>query len=278
MLGGVAMKIKNYSSEVERAIYKLVNIANNSDKTNTDYLIAEGLLSNIGRIPMLNIESLAKLCFMSSSSISKFFSKYDFESYSSFKKLLRNYLPNIETHIPQKNTEINYVEYVTNQTIDALTETKRTISTYEIEKAAEYIHHSDYCTIIANNELTPYIEDFQCHMSLAYKYVSYSPNWILSKDMPKRSVRIIPVVEHMYNHSKKLSAMMNIFTVERKPKDKEFLYDVHIKIIIQHQYVSDDVLRLANEGDISGNMLNNFLRVLYVIYSNTYVYGDDIAN
>lgn len=66
-------------------VTSLLNILNNTNTNKVDYAIAEGMLKNFHRITLISIHDMAELCFVSSSSLSRFVKKNGFHSYSDFK-------------------------------------------------------------------------------------------------------------------------------------------------------------------------------------------------
>ncbi|MDL2220547.1 hypothetical protein LJC55_02660 [Eubacteriales bacterium OttesenSCG-928-N14] len=70
---------------LEDTICKLVAIVNSSDRENTDYFIAMGLLKSIDSIANSSIEQMAEHCDTSTASLSRFCRKMGFQNYVLFK-------------------------------------------------------------------------------------------------------------------------------------------------------------------------------------------------
>ena len=70
--------------------YRLINLRNNSRRDSTDSYIAETLLANINEIDKLPIDSVAELCNISKSKLSKFVKKIGFNDYKEFRDLVKN--------------------------------------------------------------------------------------------------------------------------------------------------------------------------------------------
>lgn len=70
--------------------YRLINLRNNSRSDSTDSHIAETLLANINEIDKLSIDSVAELCDISKSKLSKFVKQIGFDDYKEFRDLVKN--------------------------------------------------------------------------------------------------------------------------------------------------------------------------------------------
>lgn len=70
--------------------YRLLNLRDNLGNDSTDLHIAEVMLKNINDIDKLSIETVAELCDVSKSKISKFVKKIGFDDYKEFRDLVRN--------------------------------------------------------------------------------------------------------------------------------------------------------------------------------------------
>lgn len=70
--------------------YRLINLRNNSRRDSTDSYIAETLLANINEIDKLSIDSVAELCNISKSKLSKFVKRIGFNDYKEFRDLVKN--------------------------------------------------------------------------------------------------------------------------------------------------------------------------------------------
>lgn len=70
--------------------YRLINIRNSSRSDSTDSHIAEILLSNINEIDSLSIDSVAEMCSISKSKLSKFVKRIGFDDYKEFRDLVKN--------------------------------------------------------------------------------------------------------------------------------------------------------------------------------------------
>lgn len=70
--------------------YRLLNLRNNLGNNSTDLHIVEVMLENINEIDKLSIETMAELCDVSKSKISKFVKQIGFEDYKEFRDFARN--------------------------------------------------------------------------------------------------------------------------------------------------------------------------------------------
>lgn len=67
-------------------IYQLLCYVNTSSRVDLHYTIALTILENLHKIPKCSVNELAKMCYTSTASISRFCRYFGFESYIQFKK------------------------------------------------------------------------------------------------------------------------------------------------------------------------------------------------
>ena len=67
--------------------YRLLNLRNNSGNNSTDSHIVEVMLENINELDRLSIETMAELCDVSKSKLSKFVKTIGFDDYKEFEIL-----------------------------------------------------------------------------------------------------------------------------------------------------------------------------------------------
>lgn len=72
------------------AISELLRIVNNSTKRDSNYDIALAMIENYKEIPKLTIHELANVCFVSSSSISRFIRYIGYENFTEFRQSCSN--------------------------------------------------------------------------------------------------------------------------------------------------------------------------------------------
>ena len=70
--------------------YRLLNLRNNSGNNSTDSHIVEVMLENINELDRLSIETMAELCDVSKSKLSKFVKTIGFDDYKEFRDFARN--------------------------------------------------------------------------------------------------------------------------------------------------------------------------------------------
>ncbi|WP_326512907.1 MurR/RpiR family transcriptional regulator [Clostridium intestinale] len=71
---------------MNEVIYRLLFLVNSNKEKDIYYTIAWTMLNNIKKVPKLNINQLADMCYTSSATISRFIKKLEYESFSEFKE------------------------------------------------------------------------------------------------------------------------------------------------------------------------------------------------
>ncbi len=75
---------------MDTILHQLLNYMNTNKKDDIYYQLAKTMLENINKIASLGIESLAELCFVSPSTISRFCRKLGYKNFNSFKDQFDN--------------------------------------------------------------------------------------------------------------------------------------------------------------------------------------------
>lgn len=101
----------------------LLKYLNNSEPSKVNYTIAEGLLKNFEKVSTTSIHSMAQLCFVSSSSLSRFVKKIGFHSYIEFKEKCQDEI----------NIEVDYSSKIKKATSNELSSIFRYYTTNIIE-------------------------------------------------------------------------------------------------------------------------------------------------
>lgn len=127
-------------------LLRLLILLNDKDVDSTDYFIAKTLLMNYHSLSEMSINEVAKMCFVSKSTISKFIRTINFENYADFREAAifkenrygfsLNYNQNIMNFVEGNNFD-TYFDIVKND-IDDL---KKNIPIKEIQKLANLLNN-----------------------------------------------------------------------------------------------------------------------------------------
>lgn len=71
---------------MDEVIYRLLFLVNSNKEKDIYYTIAWTMLNNINKVPNLNINQLADLCYTSPATISRFIKKLEYENFGEFKE------------------------------------------------------------------------------------------------------------------------------------------------------------------------------------------------
>lgn len=77
---------------MDEVIYRLLFLVNSNKEKDVYYTIAWTMLNNIRKVPKLNINQLADMCYTSSATISRFIKKLDYENFGEFKEQVNSNL------------------------------------------------------------------------------------------------------------------------------------------------------------------------------------------
>lgn len=75
---------------MDTILHQLINYMNTNNKDDIYYQLAKVMIENIDMIAQLKIESLAELCFVSPSTVSRFCRKLGYRNFNSFKEQFAN--------------------------------------------------------------------------------------------------------------------------------------------------------------------------------------------
>lgn len=140
--------IKKELKEEVDILYNLVTYVNASYTQDMYYTICYNVLLNIDRIPDININELAELCYTSPATISRFCKALKCENFAQFKKQVQAGLKvaGQEIHLPAEELvavhqkPIKCIDMVYDLVIESLKESKKNINIHEIDNLCDVIY------------------------------------------------------------------------------------------------------------------------------------------
>ncbi|MDL2220126.1 hypothetical protein LJC55_00440 [Eubacteriales bacterium OttesenSCG-928-N14] len=263
---------------MEDTIRKLVAIVNSSDRENTDYSIAMGLLKNIDCIANSSIEQMAEHCYTSTASLSRFCRKMGFQNYVLFKnefnKPVSHLLMSLDhgaTYVRGKS-EKNVIDRLVDRRIKILQLLKLHIAPEQIERIINEMNRADAIYLICSGAQPDNFLNFQYRMLLANKYVDYrNSGWIQSYSTEPFSVRIHINLLTVEAYSSLDSKKVGIDISDRVDKTDRRLIDVKIIITDELPVVSTDNPRHMDDGKYGSFILETLLDIISIAYSEKFV-------
>jgi len=167
-------------------ITSLLKIINNPDIRNIDYTIAYYLLENYDQIPSMTVQEISEACFVSVSTLNRFFKTFGFKKYVLIKKLMVAHksirLDQLKERVNNKNSDQVelFLKTVLNQ------EDYEIITSNEVVKnCCDMIEKCDRIMLIGSNEIMDSLLRFQCDLTVMNKLVIqnsiYDNNYIEPK-------------------------------------------------------------------------------------------------
>lgn len=140
----------NTNLETLDILYNLITYVNTSYSEDTYYMIAYTILMNVDKIPNININELAGICYTSPATISRFCKELKCDNFLQFKKEVKKSLKIglKEIDIPKDelkkiNLEPSYtVDKVYDMAINSLIESKKNINIYEVDRLCDIIYQA----------------------------------------------------------------------------------------------------------------------------------------
>lgn len=129
---------------MDRILHELINIMNETNKEETYHDLARILVENIDKIKNMSINQLAELCYVSTSTISRFCRELGFVNFSAFKSALDGgYGFEIDYNHEYKDSHTsihNKIEYLHNETLATLESINTTCDVEDLITLAKSIH------------------------------------------------------------------------------------------------------------------------------------------
>jgi|GEM_PF-238447 len=170
-------EIRDYN-EVD-ILYMLMSYVNSSTNEDMHYTIAHTILTHVDEIPKLSINTLAKMCFTSPATISRFCKELKCKNFSAFKKELSialNIAEN-EIHIDEKEKERierdpqRTVNLIYNETIDSLFKGQRSVEIRDVDEICQMIHDAEDVHVMGYQFSKIVGTDFQLKMLKLKKFI-----------------------------------------------------------------------------------------------------------
>lgn len=145
---------------------------NNPEVRDINYQIALGLLENGHELDYLTINELAERCFVSTSSLNRFFRIYGYKKYMIFKALFSSHM---RIRYVQIQNRINEKDYETLHKIFSSiliqADYERLIDMSWVEEVCEMIHKSQRVILIGSDEMSSYFTRMQADFYVMGKLV-----------------------------------------------------------------------------------------------------------
>lgn len=131
---------------MDGVLHALLNIINTRDEDDTYYQIALILINHIDRLAQMSITQIADLCFISTSTLSRFFRDIGFRSFSAFKECLdRHYgfeIDYTEDYLSEKKTPQKKMKELQAQELNNLKEISDQLDQNDLIDLVKWIHDS----------------------------------------------------------------------------------------------------------------------------------------
>lgn len=193
---------------VQISIFRvLLDIMNKSDKSKTQFAIAEGMLKNFQDIPKLSIHELAERCFVSSASITRFVRLNGFATYGEFRKQCSQTF-SIDIDYSRNVLKANkddiqpifniYSEHVRDNILYNL----ENIDYEQLNRISDLIYHSNDVVYLGFEFAMILGQHYQIKMAECNKYIQLpfqtKDQMEVAKQLGKNSVAIIASLEGGY--------------------------------------------------------------------------------
>ena len=275
---------ENMYLEMLDILYNLVTYVNTSYTEDTYYMFAYTILMNIEKIPNININELADMCYTSPATISRFCKELKCDNFLQFKKEVKKSLKVglKEIDIPDEelqriNREPAYlVDKVYDTVIDSLIESKKSVNIYEVDRLCDIIYQAKKLHFYGFQFNKIVASDIQIKLlklgKFAYAFVDRGDDAQRLEHLDYDSVAIVLSVRASYETMHDLIASIKdhgakvvLVTLNPNPSVK----DLCDKVIWVAGKESD-----FTESSMSGStILKTFLDLLYVRYGILYPRG-----
>lgn len=145
---------------------------NNPEVRDINYQIALGLLEHGHELETLTINELAEKCFVSTSSLNRFFRIYGYKNYVNFKGMFSS---NLRVRYVQMQNRINEKDYEMLRKVFSSFLTKedyeRLIDMFWVKEVCEMIHNSKRIILIGSHEMASYFSRMQIDFYVMGKLV-----------------------------------------------------------------------------------------------------------
>ncbi|MGX8680040.1 MAG: MurR/RpiR family transcriptional regulator [bacterium] len=195
---------------MKNLFYRLIIYIDTANENDLNYKIALYMANNFYRIDSMRISELAKECFVSAATISRFCRELGYENYahlkqecSSFKSLSTKFNnlidvdPDLMSHHPLQAS----VAYV-NQVAEALKALPQTLNWYVIDEVLRLIHDSEkvvmFGTHFSNSAAVNFQTDLLMLEKFTYAYMDTEKQLACAMTMSREDVAIIVSLNGMF--------------------------------------------------------------------------------
>lgn len=170
-------KFQDYN-EVD-ILYTLMSYVNVSSSQDMYYTIAHTILSHLEKIPDISINDLARLCYTSPATISRFCKDLNCKSFANFKHEMAIALDLARNEIHMNDEDLRMalkepqflLDKIYNETIESLKMGHQCINIHEIDKICHMIHQAKKVHMIGYQFNKIISNDFQMKMLKLRKFV-----------------------------------------------------------------------------------------------------------
>ncbi len=263
--------LNNYN-EVD-ILYTLMSYVNVSSSQDMYYTIAHTILTNLEKVPDININDLADLCYTSPATISRFCKDLNCKNFANFKEevAIALEISRDEIHMDPKEVGMIHknpqylVDKIYNETIESLQMVHNSINIHEIDRICHMIYQAKKVHMIGYQFNKIISNDFQMKMlklkKFVYAFVERGDE-IQRLDMIDQDSLVIIITVRA---RKKLIDSLIEKIQEHNPcillltMNKDYHNDA-----IDHIYCIDGTESQYSESSLQGTM--NFLSLLNLIY------------
>lgn len=160
---------------MDGVLHELLHIVNTTDADDTYHRIAVILVRNIVALHEMSITRMAKLCYVSPATLSRFFRDVGFKSFGSFKESLdRHYGFEIDYTREYRDlgsSTASKLEALRSQTLSSLADVGDTLDQRALERLAKLIHDHDKVVFFGHTVYQYVILYLQQRLSLFGKLI-----------------------------------------------------------------------------------------------------------
>lgn len=161
---------------------KLLNFIDNTRVRDVNYDIAFEMLQNYKRLPDMSISEIADMCFVSTSTISRFCKFLGYQNFTEFKSHLglnfhikADYSKNLSAYL-QTDREVAQ-EIFKNEVINNINQTMRPENLEAAERIVDAVHERTHIVFFGSHYNLDAGKQFQKKMLLMGKYVELYTDW-----------------------------------------------------------------------------------------------------
>ncbi|TDW25083.1 RpiR family transcriptional regulator [Breznakia blatticola] len=254
-------------------INKLLQVINEQDKDDTNYILAKYFLEHYLELRDANIYTVADDCFVSRSSVRRFCKYIGYENFKDLKNEFKSMSHEFSYFIGlQKGHEslTDYAKWTQNELLTMPAEVDHNIHEADYEKIVSYIHNSNHVVLLSSYSSNMVLLEFQRPLVLSGKIVNVMSDTNIDEQslLELSENDYLMVVSTSGQFAKELKDLIvNVKahkTLITTAREKEFSNTYH-EVLFLSDYDH------SNEKSIAGKYgLNYFFDMLYHAYYTKY--------